>query len=145
MPNLRYGKRAPFLIFSSNNEFYEVYGFLCNIQKHHLAFQWEYNSNSGAWGNEGRIHFLSINGNRYSPVPLALEMRLTAGRGSSICCRVNCNDFIKCLVSSYGFTVDPQRPGSVLNRSPQGLIPPANPLQYVPQQYKCDYYRGFNM
>lgn len=145
MVKLKYGKRKPYLIFNSDCDFFETYGFLCNHIKHKLSFQWEYNANSGAWGNEGRIHFYKTNIGSYAPKPIALSNRLTAGRGVNLIHRLNCNDFIKELVNNYGFAVNPNKPGNAVNRSPQGLIPPANPLAFVPNQYIADYNRGYNM
>lgn len=145
MARLQYGTRHPYLTFSSDAEFFETLGFLCNTRKHGLSFKWEFNANSGAWGNEGRIHFLRIGFSDYNPKPIALQNRLTAGRGGNIVYRLNCNDFIKELVQFYGFIVNPHQPGNAITRSPQGLIPPSNPLTYVPSQYITDFNRGFNM
>lgn len=146
MAKLIYGKRAPFLYFSSENEFYEAYGFLCNYTKHNLEFQWEYNANSGAWGNEGRILFYKVNSfSAYTPIPNALYNRLTAGRGGNPVYRINCNEFIKELVNNYGFTVNLSKPGNAVTRSPQGLLPPINSINYVSQAYLIDYQRGYNM
>lgn len=146
MARLIYGKRAPFLRFANDSEFYEAYGFLCNPQKHKLEFQWEYNAGSGAWGNEGRIHFLFGNApTAYAPIPRALAARLSAGRGTSIALRLNCNDFINELVLQYGFRVNPAKPGNIATRSAQGLIPPPDPKNFVPPQYLPDYNRGYMM
>ncbi len=145
MARLVYGRRAPYLRFANDQEFFEAYGFLCNNALHRLDFQWEYNAGSGAWGNEGRIHFKKTNnGTAYFPMPNALANRLTAGRGN-ISNRLNCNDFIVELVHNYGFSINPNRPGNQNTRSAQGLIPPTNPTTYVPQQYLADYQRGYNM
>lgn len=146
MPRLSYGKVPPFLTFANESKFFETYGFLCNDVTHHLEFQWEFNANSGAWGNEGRIHFLNVgNGDCYNPIPYPLELRLKSGRGYNIICRVNCNDFIKELVINYGFYVNPARPGNIATRTPQGLLPPPNPEDYVPEEYWEDFLRGYNM
>ena len=145
MARLQYGKRRPYLIFSSDAEFFETYGFLCNSIKHRLEFQWEYNANCGAWGNEGRIHFLKITSTDYNPKTSPLQSRLTAGTGGNIDHRLNCNDFITELVSNYGFHTNPLKPGNTITRSPQGLIPPNNPLIYVPAHFVVDFNRGFNM
>lgn len=145
MARLVYGSRAPYFRFANDHEFFEVYGFLCNIDRHGLDFQWEYNEGSGAWGNEGRIHFYqTLNGSPYNPMPTVLHNRLTAGRGS-IVNRVNCNDFINELVYNYGFSINPSRPGNAMTRTAQGLVPPPNPEDYVPEQYLPDYDRGYNM
>lgn len=145
MARLQYGRRRPYLLFANDNEFFETYGFICNSQKHNLSFQWEYNQKSGAWGSEGRIHFMNTGTGAYTPIPVALQNRLTAGRGISIVYRVNCNDFIKELVSNYGFQVNPYKQGNAATNTPQGLIPPTNPQNFVPQQYLADYNSGFNM
>lgn len=146
MARLTFGQRAPYLQFANDSEFFEAYGFLCNTSKHHLEFQWEFNANSGAWGNEGRIHFLKANGNlAYTPIPNSLNNRLTAGRWGNPVYRLNCNDYIKELVGYYGFTVNPMKPGNIITRTAQGLIPPANPMNYVPRAYIADYNRGYNM
>lgn len=145
MARLVYGARAPYLAFANDADFFETYGFLCNNYRHRLEFQWEYNANSGAWGNEGRIHFLQTNlGTAYNPIPNTLQNRLTAGRGN-IANRLNCNDFISELVNFYGFRINPSRPGNPVTRTAQGLLPPLNPSIYVPQQYFNDYQRGYNM
>ena len=145
MPKLCYGARAPYLRFNSLNEFYEALGFLCNDLRHNVEFQWEYNENSGAWGNEGRIHFFACpNGELYNPMPIALENRLTRGRWN-ILARINCNEFIKELAQNFGFEVNPDKPGNLITRSPQGLIPPENAEEFIPNEYLDDFYRGFNM
>ena len=145
MAKLIYGNRHPYWNFANDAEFFKALGFLCNATKHNLQFQWEYNSNSGAWGNEGRIHFLECpNGNAYQPMPIVLTQRLTAGRGN-IAHRINCNDFIKELVNNYGFYVNPAKPGNVITRTAQGLLPPSNPSSYVPPQYLSDFNIGYNM
>lgn len=145
MARLIYGQRRPYLRFVNDQDFFESYGFLCNTHKHRLEFQWEYNEGSGAWGNEGRIHFLNCgNDQAYSPMPAALSRKLTKGRQGSIANRLNCNEFIKELVANYGFSVNPLKPGNAATRSAQGLIPPANPLRFVPPQYVADYNRGYN-
>ncbi len=137
-----FGQRAPYLQFANDNDFFEAYGFLCNNTKHQLEFQWEYNETSGAWGSEGRILFYATNsGLEYSPMPNALFARLTAGVGRVIK-RLNCNDYIQELVRNYGFT--PVNTGGVYN-TPTKLIPPTNPISFVPPQFVADYNRGYNM
>ena len=86
-----------------------------------------------------------INGDCYNPIPYPLELRLKSGRGYNIIYRVNCNDFIKELVINYGFYVNPARPGNIATRTPQGLLPPPNPEDYVPEEYWEDFLRGYNM
>lgn len=146
MIKLIYGQRRPYLRFANEHDFFEAFGFLCNTVKHGIEFQWEYNAGSGAWGNEGRIHFLNRGVNTaYSPIPSSLAARLTAGRQGRVVHRINCNEFIKELVSVYGFRINPSKPGNAITRSAQGLIPPITPSAFVPQQYQVDYNRGFNM
>lgn len=145
MAKLTYGNRAPYLRFANDAEFFEVLGFLCNATKHNLQFQWEYNANSGAWGNEGRIHFFACaNGVAYQPMPNVLQQRLTAGRGN-IASRINCNDFVQELVINYGFYVNPAKPGNAITRTAQGLLPPSNPHNYVPPQYLSSFNYGYNL
>lgn len=142
-----FGKKGHQLVFASDAEFYESYGFLCNNVKHHTEMCWEYNKGSGAWENEGRIHLnkLSYSTLSYSPIPTPLFNKRTNGRGGNPVYRINCNDYIKYLVQNFGFIPDPNKPGNPATRSAQFLIPPSNPQQYVPTQYMNDFNRGFNM
>lgn len=141
MARLIYGRQNK-LIFSSDSEFFEAYGFVCNNIKHKLEFQWEYNETSGAWGSEGRIHFFAATFRQvYLPMPNVLSVKLTAGNGRIIK-RLNCNDYIQELVSNYGFA--PVSNSGVYN-TPTKLIPPNNPISFVPPQFVADYNRGYNM
>lgn len=147
MVRLQYGRRRPFFCFDNEQDFYEAYGFLCNITRHYIKFQWEYNADSGAWGNEGRVLFNKIPNCDldYNPKPVSLSNRLTAGWGTQIAYRLNCNDYINELVNNYGFVVDPNRPGNINTRTAQGLIPPTYPQAYVPTQFLEAFNRGYNM
>lgn len=147
MPILVFGKKGHQLIFANDSEFYEAYGFLCNNTKHHTELCWEYNKDSGAWENEGRIHLNQLTGSNqsYSPIPTPLQNKLTNGRWGNPVYRINCNDYIKYLVHNFGFVPNPYKPGNQATRSAQFLIPPTNPQQYVPNQNIVDFNRGFNM
>ena len=141
MVKLIYGRRSPYFEFNDNADFFECYGFICNMERHNIEIVWEYNNVSGAWANEGRIHFLEqYDREAYSPMPATIENRLTIGRGN-IAARLNCNEYIIELKNFYGFATRTNGNGI----TPQRLYPPTNPEQYVPQEYLEDFYRGYNM
>lgn len=140
MAQLMYGKRRPFLIFRNDSDFYECLGFVCNMARHGIEIVWEYNQQSGAWANEGRIHFKKINGSIYTNIPNTIRNRLTAGNGN-VAARLNCNDYILALHNNYGFTTRVQPNGI----TPHKLFASQNPLQYVPTNFYNDFNRGYNM
>ncbi len=94
MRGLVYGRNSQ-VSFSSSEEFYYVLGFLADYRR--AAIYWEHNEEQGAWGSEGRIHCL---------VPQESFpdcFKFTAGRGVGVYARINCNDYVGCLVNDHGF------------------------------------------
>lgn len=94
MRGLVYGRSAQ-VRFSSSEEFYYVLGFLADYRR--AAIYWEHNEDQGAWGSEGRIHCL-IPQERFPDC-----FKFTAGRGEGVYARINCNDYVGCLVNDHGF------------------------------------------
>jgi len=113
--------------FNSAEEYYETLGFLAKSDGS-TSLVWENNENQGAWGSEGRIHcHHSIN--RF---PAPLSRKFTAGNGTSILNRINCNEFIQHIVNFHSFNM-----GHVQNIT--------NIRITVPNQYLVDFDRGFNL
>lgn len=89
-----YGRNGQ-VAFSSSEDFYYALGFLADSKR--AAIYWEHNENQGAWGSEGRIHCLI-------PEEHFPEFfKFTAGRGSGVYARINCNDYVGCLVEDHKF------------------------------------------
>lgn len=84
------------ITFNSPSEFYQALGYLARNNAN-TSLNWENNENQGAWGSEGRVQFHidnpSIPGN----------FSLTAGNGTNIIHRTNCNEFLQNLYVNYGF------------------------------------------
>lgn len=94
MKGLYYGRNGQ-VSFDSIEEFYFTLGFLSDYRR--ASLYWEHNEDQGAWGSEGRIHCL-IPETRFPQC-----FRFTAGRGSNIYARVNCNDYVGMLVMDHKF------------------------------------------
>lgn len=91
-----YGRNGQ-VSFSSSEEFYYTLVFLADYRR--AALYWEHNEDQGAWGSEGRIHCL-IPQERFSDF-----FKFTAGRGTGVYARINCNDYVGCLVEDHKFKV----------------------------------------
>lgn len=89
-----YGRNGQ-VAFSSSEEFYFALGFLADSRR--AAIYWEHNEDQGAWGSEGRIHCL-IPEERFPAF-----FKFTAGRGAGVYARINCNDYVGCLVEDHKF------------------------------------------
>jgi len=89
-----YGRNGQ-VVFSSSEEFYYTLGFLADSRR--AAIYWEHNEDQGAWGSEGRIHCL------ISEELFPAFFKFTAGRGSGVYARINCNDYVGCLVEDHKF------------------------------------------
>lgn len=76
--------------------YYELLGYLAKSDGS-TKIVWEHNEAQGAWGSEGRIHFMR-------PIPaLSATLKHTAGVGA-IVSRVNCNGFVEHIVDNHNFT-----------------------------------------
>lgn len=108
--------------FDSPEEYYEFLGFLAKDDGS-TKITWEPNDESGAWGEEGRIHF-------YVGHPAALSAQLlhTAGTGP-IVSRVNCNEFVENIIGSNGFVHDGSQDPTAIRKT-------------IPQNYLDDFDRG---
>ncbi len=111
--------------FTSENEYYDFLGYLAKSNGT-TSIVWEHNEEQGAWGSEGRIQ-IHINN-----FPFTNNCKLTAGRGSSIINRVNCNEFIKNIETDHDFTM-----GKVQNVD--------DIRNTVPTEYLLDFNRGLNL
>ena len=70
--------------FADDHEFFQFLGYLAKSDEE-----------QGAWASEGRIQL-------FKPLPIAWNVRITAGVGN-IYGRINCNQFIECIRSQFGF------------------------------------------
>ena len=80
--------------FKKRSEYYQALGYLAKSDK--TSIHWEKNEVQGAWGSEGRIHFLVKN----TIIPGIFK--LTAGR-PGVENRTNCNEFIENIVTNHNF------------------------------------------
>jgi len=111
----------PQINFSTESEFYQALGYLAR-NNDTTSLNWEYNENQGAWGSEGRIHFYIAN----PSIPGSFS--LTAGNGR-IQHRTNCNEFVHCLYSDYGFV--------------QGRVQDVDIIRdRIPEEYHSDFNLG---
>lgn len=113
--------------FDSQNEYYETLGFLAKSDGS-IGLVWEDNQDQGAWGSEGRILCFS-NLIKFTP---PLRRKFTRGRDKKVLHRINCNDFVKDLLTTHSFTM-----GSTQNAT--------NIRTTIPQQYLPDFDRGLNL
>lgn len=117
MVQLVFGKNSQ-LQFVNEAEFYRTLGFLAKSDGS-TSLSWENNLASGAWGDEGRIHFYRVSAN----IPTVLSNLFTAGTGS-ILYRVNCNEFVEYISTQYGFCLgDNQNIPAILSRIPTQYHP----------------------
>lgn len=80
--------------FADDHEFFQFLGYLAKSDGS-SSLVWEHNEEQGAWASEGRIQL-------FKPLPIAWNVRITAGVGN-IYGRINCNQFIECIRSQFGF------------------------------------------
>ncbi len=85
------------LTFNNEHEFYRFLGFLARSEGE-TSLVFEHNEQQGAWGSEGRIQihtsdFLT----KWADIPT------TAGNGGNVLRRINCNEFIKEIISNHAF------------------------------------------
>lgn len=121
MPKLRFGSQGQ-VSFRDLNEFYFALGFLSNSKN--AEIRWENNEEQGAWGSEGRIHCLVPE----SQFPQFF--RFTAGRGS-VYARINCNDYVGCLVQEHNFSYNSRR---------QNV---SKIMETVPEKYRETFKAGY--
>ena len=115
----RFG-RAGQISFENKNEYYQALGYLTNSSN--ASIHWENNELQGAWGSEGRIHFLK-------KVPtISGYFKLTAGR-PGVKYRTNCNDFIENIVKNHNFVMGK-------NQNIQNI------RQTIPNEYLDDFNYG---
>ncbi len=108
--------------FDSPEDYYEFVGFLAKDDGT-TKIMWEKNDESGAWGEEGRIHF-------YVDPPSGLNAHLlhTAGTGTVVS-RVNCNEFVENIIASHNFKHND-------NQNPIAI------RKTIPEKYRKDFERG---
>lgn len=85
---LIYGKKKQ-ISFANEKEKYMFIGY---ITSHGVGVTWEKNNEQGAWGEEGRITFISDHVEAYFPT-----LGYSAGN-SAYHSRLNCNDFVSELL-----------------------------------------------
>lgn len=113
------------IVFKDEDEFYFTLGFLAKSDKT-TRFVFERNSQQGARTDEYRIHCLK----NLATFPNALFNAFTSGRGS-VLHRINCNEYIDLLISSFGFEIIEVQ-NAVLIRSK------------VPTKYLTSFNKGLN-
>jgi hypothetical protein len=105
----------PQIRFNNENEYYKALGYLSKSDST-TSIHWEQNENQGAWGSEGRIHFLITN------PPIPGYFKLTAGR-PGVEHRTNCNEFIQNIVTNHYFEMgDTQNITNIRSTIPASFI-----------------------
>ena len=112
--------------FASPVDYYEFLGYLCKNDGS-TSIVVEPNHLQGARTEEGRIQFHVA-----CPSGLQADLDHTAGRGSSIISRVNCNEFIDDILANHAF-VQGKTQNQVAVRAT------------VPNQHTADFDRGLNL
>jgi hypothetical protein len=87
---------------------------------------WERNEEQGAWASEGRIHILTTN------FPQLWRVSLTAGNGSNVIHRINCNEFVENICLQHAFVC-----GRTQNID--------NIRTTIPSEYLDDFDSGLNL
>lgn len=90
----KFGQKGQ-VTFNTPTEYYFALGFLAN-GLHNTSLKWEFNTEQGAWGDEGRIHFYNAGH------PLSRNFKHTKGVGN-VQSRVNCNEYVKHLCENHSF------------------------------------------
>lgn len=110
------------LKFPKPKDYYRFLGFLARAN---IKLVYEYNEETGSWGNAGRICFYT------SRVPDKFgKIVYREGRGDSMIYRINCNDFVENLVIDHAFTY-----GNNQNIEAIRLTIPRNFQQYFDEGY----------
>ncbi|MBX7062415.1 MAG: hypothetical protein K1X52_12215 [Pyrinomonadaceae bacterium] len=108
--------------FESPEDYYEFIGFLAKGDGT-TKITWEPNHESGAWGEEGRVHFYIDH-----PAELKAHLLHTAGTGTVIS-RVNCNEFVENIVTNHSFEPDDTQDSTAIRKT-------------IPNKYLDDFDRG---
>lgn len=110
------------LVFHTQEDYYRFLGFLAKAD---IEVVYEYNEDTGSWGNAGRICFFT------SRVPRHFgKITYREGRGGSMWFRINCNDFVENIVKNHAFTYGRYQNVSAIRNT-------------VPQQYKQNFDEGY--
>lgn len=113
--------------FADEHEFYRLLGYLAKSDGS-TSLTWEHNEERGAWASEGRVHILTDDFPRRG----LGELSFTAGTGSNIVCRINCNEFVQNLREDHGFV--------------DGKVQDAEAIrETVPEAYRADFDLGLKM
>lgn len=115
-----FGQRN-YLRFDSEEDYYEVIGYLANRNSNYFISCEEYENK---WGAEYRINFYSIEN-----MPQSLRNAISAGNNSYVA-RLNNNEFIYNLINRHNFSVTGQ----------QNLN---DVLETIPTQYFESFNRGY--
>lgn len=113
--------------FANENEFYRLLGYLAKSNgSSSLAL--EHNEKQGAWAQEKRIHIHKHNFTNN----ICKKLSLTAGNGSNIAYRINCNDFVENICNDHGFVY--------------GYHQNINEIfKTIPDQFIQDFQEGLNL
>ena len=104
----------------------DYYRFLGYLAKADVDVVYEYNEDTGSWGNAGRICFFT------SRVPHHFgKIAFREGRGGSMVYRINCNDFVENNVTHHGFTYGRYQNASKIRAT-------------VPSTYLSSFDEGYN-
>lgn len=115
---LIYGQKKQ-ISFSNEQEKYSFIGY---ITSHGVRVTWERNNEQGAWGEEGRIIFVSPHVEVHFPT-----LGYSAGN-SAYYSRLNCNEFVLELLD-LGFVYGNQQNVAVIRNS-------------IPKPYQADFDAG---
>ncbi len=113
--------------FADEHEFYRFLGYLSKSDGS-TALTWEHNEEQGAWGSEGRIYIFS----ETFPRRGLGELSLTAGTGTNIAYRINCNEFIQIIRADYGFVYGKTQDAAAIR-------------ERIPEEYRHDFDLGLGM
>ncbi|ELI8071395.1 hypothetical protein RSG62_003523, partial [Yersinia enterocolitica] len=112
---LEYGNRKPFLLFDSEDNFFEALGFLAKAVALGICrITLENNHEQGAWGPEYRINIYNhdVLFRKY------YKNKVTAGNKGCIG-RINCNEYMIFIVENHQFTIN----GNVNINNIRGTVP----------------------
>lgn len=111
------------LVFPTKEDFYSYLGFLAKAD---ISLVYEYNEDTGSWGNAGRICFYTARVARCFG-----KIAYREGRGSNLYYRINCNDFVENIVRDHAFVYGRCQNVAAIRNT-------------VPDEYKPNFDIGYN-
>lgn len=120
--------------FNSENEYYEILGFLAKDEEH-IRVYIESNNKAGAWASQGRLSLRNVS---IESLPDVLAKAFE----TSVDGRISETRYVRNLQENHNFTreVDPTGSNFTKRLYKESL---EKVLETVPEEYEKDFYRGY--